>query len=419
MSRRVDNFQPERLEDALLARGFTAVELAARMGVSPYTVSRWRNDARLPSPELLAQLAGELRVSPQWLMRPKAPPLSRPNFRGSVAQMKADRSLLNVRVGWLAEMAEQLEEYVDYPAVNVPRLSFSKATEISDADIEGAAEHCRAVWGLREAPVADVVLLLENAGVIVAREETGTARIEGLSAWSQKGRPYVLLCADKANGFRSRFDAAHELGHLVLHGSIAAPNDATTHKLMELQAHRFAGAFLLPAKSFAGEVSLPVSLQGLLLLKKRWGVSVAAMILRLVALGVLSDNDYLRLIKLRSAKWGNKQEPLDGDLVPETPRLLRRTAEMLVDAGVFSVAGLEDFFGLSMADVERLLGFPWGSLTRPAAQVIAMPTMRNLSGPANRFDNPGHVVEIGQASTRFGRPSNAYSPASKRISEDD
>lgn len=183
-------------------------------------------------------------------------------------------------------------------------------------------------------------------------------------------RPLVLLCADKGNGFRGRFDAAHELGHLVLHSYIEAPNDSATHKLVEQQAHRFAGAFLLPAKSFVAEVAVPVTLQGLLMLKPRWGVSVAAMIMRLVALKLLGESDYLRLIKLRSAKWGNKQEPLDDERAPEEPRLLRRTADLLHEAGVVRREALTGFTGLSGRDLEGLLGLPWGALTKPTAEVM-------------------------------------------------
>lgn len=372
MARKIENFVPARLDQALAARGFSAVELAARVGVTSTTISRWRNEAQQPSGELLFKMADALRVTPQWLTRPLPSPLSRPNFRGSVAQMKADRALLASRTAWLAELAASFEEYVDYPDVNLPTFGFSKATEISDEDIEDAAIACRELWGLKDGPVSDVVLLLENAGVIVAREETGTARIEGLSAWTAEGRPVVLLCADKGNGFRGRFDAAHELGHLVLHRFVPGAPDAATHKLMELQAHRFAGAFLLPAKAFAAELPMPVSLQGLLMLKPRWGVSVAAMIMRLRALKVLDDADYMRLIKLRSAKWGNKAEPLDGERQPEQPRLLGRTAKLLHEAGVVTHESLSDFIGLSNRDIESLLGLPFGYLSPEKADVVAL-----------------------------------------------
>lgn len=372
MTRTIENFVPERLEQALAARGFSAVELAARIEVTSTTISRWRNRAQIPSGEMLDRLAAELRVSPEWLTRPVHAGISSPYFRGSIAQMKADRALLNARTNWLDEISLQLEEYVDYPQLDIPFKRYAKLNEITDADIEEAADECRDHWGLKNAPIADVLLLLENAGVILSREETGTPRIEGLSAWSANGRPLVLLCADKGNAYRSRFDAAHELGHLVLHRFIEAPTSAATHKQMEQQAHRFAGAFLLPSKGFAAEVASPVTLQGLLFLKKRWGVSVAAMIMRLLALGVIGESDYLRLIKHRSAKWGNKREPNDDDREPEKARLLKRTVELLSSEGIVTMDALPSLLGLSARDVESLLGLPFGSLDMPKANVLEL-----------------------------------------------
>lgn len=369
MTRSIENFIPERLEQALAARGFSAVELAARINVATTTISRWRNGAQFPNGETLEILADALRVSPEWLTRPIFLRVSHPYFRGSIAQMKTDRAILQTRMQWLNELSSQLEMYVDYPKVTLPCAQHTKLIEITDQDIEAAAEQCRENWGLKNGPAADILLLLENAGVIVAREETGTPRIEGLSAWNSSGRPFVLLCSDKGNAYRSRFDAAHELGHLVLHRHIEPPNDAAAHKLMEQQAHKFAGAFLLPSTGFSAEVSSPVTLQGLLFLKKRWGVSVGAMIMRLVALGIIGESDYLRLIKLRSAKWGNKAEPNDDDREPEVPRLLKRTVELLDQESVLTKSTLPSMLGVSAWDVESLLGLPLGSLTKQKAEV--------------------------------------------------
>ena len=77
------------------------------------------------------------------------------------------------------------------------------------------------------------------------------------------GRPLILLSADKDSGYRSRFDLAHEIGHLVLHRHIQRTTDSARHKLMEQQAHHFAGEFLLPAETFASEVLVPPTLDDL------------------------------------------------------------------------------------------------------------------------------------------------------------
>lgn len=372
MTRSIQNFVPERLTQALAARGFSATELAARVGVTNTTISRWRNAVQVPSAAMMEAIASELRVTAEWLTRPVRDSTSKPCFRGSIAQLKQDRALLGARLTWLEEVSSQLETYVDYPDVTVPQMAMLRLSEITSDVIEDAAEKCRQAWNMGCGPAGDILLLLENAGVVVAREETGVARIEGLSAWSESGRPLVLLCADKGNAFRSRFDAAHELGHLVLHRGIDAPGDAATHKLIESHAHRFAGAFLLPAKGFAAEVNTPVTLSGLLFLKQRWGVSVGAMIMRLRSLGIVGEDDYLRLIKHRSAKWGQRSEPGDEDRDAEHPRLLRRTMELLANEGVVVPESLPDLVGLSSRDVESLLGLPIGHLAGRKADIVEL-----------------------------------------------
>lgn len=49
-------------------RGLTAVELAARLGVSKQQVSNWEHGVRLPSRESAEELARALDVSAAWIM---------------------------------------------------------------------------------------------------------------------------------------------------------------------------------------------------------------------------------------------------------------------------------------------------------------------------------------------------------------
>jgi Zn-dependent peptidase ImmA (M78 family) len=169
-----------------------------------------------------------------------------------------------------------------------------------------------------------------------------------------------LLSADKDNGYRSRFDLAHELGHLVLHPRIGRTVDHERYKQMERQAHAFAGALLMPAETFAAEVRTPVTIDDLLLLKRRWGSSVAAIIKRLRALKIIDETGEQALFKRRSARWGAKSEPGDGDRAPEVPRVLRRTVQLLVDENVMPLEAIPRHVGLPARDVEMLTGLPRG-----------------------------------------------------------
>jgi len=303
--------------------------------------------------------------------------------------------MLEARLEWAQDISIALEEFVDFPEVNLPIREFKAPEQISDADIEEAACECRDLWNLGRRAIPDLALAVEGAGVILIREETGIAPIEGLSAWSAAlQRPMVLLSADKANGFRSRFDLAHELGHLVLHKGIDRSTDPVRYKQMESQAHRFAGAFLLPAEAFAAEVKTPVTLDSLLLLKQRWGVSVAAIIMRLEALGIIDQEAKTLLFKRRSARWGVKSEPGDDARAPEQPRLLKRTIELLASSGVMPVESVPNHIGLAATDIERLTGLPDGYLSQRASVVNLTRLKAGLArkAPANATADGASII---------------------------
>ncbi|PPD51026.1 MAG: DNA-binding protein [Methylobacter sp.] len=355
----IQGFQEGRLSQILAARRLTQAQLATMVGVSPATISKWRAGTQAPEREALERLALVVNVTPEWFTRPTNKKVSLPLFRSNASAHVAARSMLEARLEWAQEIALILMEFVDYPDLTLPTRSFTDPEQITPEDIELAASECRDVWRLGRGVVQDLALAVEGAGVILVREETGIAQIEGLSAWSEAlGRPLILLSADKDNGYRSRFDLAHEIGHLILHKHIKRATDRDRHKLMEKQAHQFAGALLLPAETFATELRMPVTLDDLLLLKRRWGVSVAAITMRLHALGLLDEEGKLALFKRRSARWGAKSEPGDGDRKPEQPRLLRRTIDLLVDENVMPLDAIPRHIGLAPSDIEMLTGLP-------------------------------------------------------------
>jgi Zn-dependent peptidase ImmA (M78 family)/DNA-binding Xre family transcriptional regulator len=285
----VQGFQHTRLCQVLAARRLSQVQLASMVGVSPSTLSKWRSGTQAPEREKLERLAEVVNVMAEWFLRPCLADLSLPLFRSAASAHVAARGMLQARLEWAQDIAMALEEFVDFPDVNLPVRQFTSPEQITSEDIEEAAEECRERWGLGRAVIEDLSLATETAGILVVREETGVANIEGLSAWSRVlDRPFIFLSADKDNGYRSRFDLAHEIGHLVLHRGAPGTNSIEQHKMLEQQAHRFAGALLLPAESFAAEIRLPPTLDDLLILKRRWGVSVGAMIMRLSALELIA-----------------------------------------------------------------------------------------------------------------------------------
>jgi Zn-dependent peptidase ImmA (M78 family)/transcriptional regulator with XRE-family HTH domain len=398
MSRGVQDFKPERLKQALAARKFSQGQLATLVGVSAATISKWRSGDQSPEADTLDRLADKLSLASEWFTRPLLGAPLAPMYRSNAQALASARSKLEARMEWAQEIAMKLGEFASYPSVKIPARSFTDPDQISAADIEEAAQECRDLWCLGRSPVQDLALAVESAGVIFVREETEISSIEGLSSWSEVlERPIILLSADKANAFRSRFDLAHEVAHIVLHRYIPPATERARYKQIEKQAHQFAGAFLLPAETFVSGIQVPVTLDNLLILKQRWGVSVAAMLMRLETLGIIDADDKLSLFKRRSARWGAKSEPGDDKRIPEQPRLLRRTIDLIISSGVMPAPAIPRHLGLSPRDVEALAGLREGFFDG-SAEVIELATLRIPSKAKNDIaDQPkssGSVIQF-------------------------
>ncbi len=389
-------FQAKRLLVARDSRGLTQVALADLVNRTRSSVSRWESGDQSPEPEALSALAQALNLPVAFFLRPVPDHGYAPLFFRSMASTtQLVRKRTRARLRTAQEIALTLQNWVELPKVNVPFLDVTDHREIGEADIEQMATACRTTWCLGAGPIADVLLVLENAGAVVVKEETGTVKMDGLSNWSAADeRPYILIARDKDVRVRSRMDAAHELGHLVLHRNIEAKalNNSAHFNEIERQAFDFAGALLMPAESFPNEV-WSFSLNAFVALKERWNVSIAAMIMRCAKLDLLSDEDRQRLWKQFSARGWRKGEPLDDTLKAEEPRLLGRSVRLLVDENVRSRAELLSDFRLHAQDVELLCGLPRGYMTTESTNVVPLPRLKQRKAETTR-DN-GSVIPFG------------------------
>jgi Zn-dependent peptidase ImmA (M78 family) len=215
----------------------------------------------------------------------------------------------------LAEGVASLETRVRFPALDLPDVP-------ADSTPEEAAQFVRRAWGLGTAPLHDVVALLEQHGVIVSRLPAASETMDAFSSWAG-ARPFVILVANKQAADRARFDAAHELGHLVLRHS-GTPGDP----LLERLAHRFAAEFLAPEAGIAENLPRSIDWRRLAQLKLTWGVSMAMLVRRMHDLRVITDDDYKRgMIDLSRRGWRRHEPVTLGS--PEEPELLARAVETL------------------------------------------------------------------------------------------
>lgn len=374
--RGVLQFNGERLTQARLARGLTQASLSAVTGYSRASISKWEKGDQYPEAIAIPGIATALGVTEHWLMSEPLQIKRNPfYFRSNASITKQVRSIASIRLEWAYEISNIIQEWVDLPRVNLPQtLSREEALLINDEDIERVALECRKLWGLNDNPVSNITRVVESAGVIVVREESGYSNMDGVSTWfDPENRPYIWLSADKESGVRSRFDLAHELGHLIMHKNLLPEdqNKPQSYNEIERQADLFAAAFLMPASTISTSLRV-VTLDSLLMAKKRWGASVAALIMRAHKLDFISDEHKTRLFRNYSYRGWKTNEPFDNDMTVEQPSLLSKAIRLLLDEGNFTRKDLIEKTGYSAADIESLCGLSNGFMKENYSHEVQM-----------------------------------------------
>ena len=358
MSVGTPNFVGERLKEAREARGFTGDALGDVVGVGRASISQYETGKASPQFDVLFKLASVLKMPvPFFLRPPSCPEADNLFYRSMSGATKTDRLKARRRYVWLKEMTSYLRGYVRFPQVRVPQIDVpGELVAIDTHVIEDAADRTREEWGLGNGPISDVTLLLENNGVIVSKVTLGTIYMDGFSGWDVvSNTPYIILGDDKGSAVRSRFDVAHELGHLILHRNLPPKciHNPVDNKLIESQAYSFAKAFLLPANTFAEDLYV-VSLDSLKALKSKWLVSIGAMLYRAQDLELTSGKPAKSLWVNYTRRGWRLKEPLDDELAPEYPRLLRRAFELIISKGVQLPEQILSDLCLSTSDVQEL-----------------------------------------------------------------
>ncbi|OYX46999.1 MAG: DNA-binding protein [Alphaproteobacteria bacterium 32-64-14] len=368
-------FVPSRLVQAREAQGFITREaLARRVAKSASTVQRWEEGSATPEPDALRVLAEALNVRPEHFLRPLQNSDRPVFFRSLASSLKREKALQRARMSWLFDISSALQEYVELPEVDIPDvMGGASFKQLRSEDLERIALDLREHWSLGHGPCVDVVAFMERSGFVVASEEMGTARLDGLCRWrDDEQRPYVLLADDKMSFARRQMDAAHEMAHAVLHRGVSMEEFAENFDLIEHQAFRVASAFLLPHTVYPGETRFH-SLAEFEALKDRWKVSIKAQIKRLSDLDILDPASARTLYKSYSARGWSKGEPLDDVWAVPRPRALSEALNAVVDAQLRTKTELlSSDFTISARDVESLAGLPVGWFDEDQGAIVRL-----------------------------------------------
>jgi Zn-dependent peptidase ImmA (M78 family)/DNA-binding XRE family transcriptional regulator len=368
-------FIGERLREAREVRGHTQITLSEVLGVSNSAISQYEKGVTSPYPEIMDKLLTALNFPANFFFTPPRPPEEETIvfYRSRKSATIAARKRAEWKYTWLKEVVDYLSQFFEFPNVNFPNCPFTEDPfDISMKHIEIAASSLRTFWGLGDKIISNTVYLLENNGAIVTKLPFDNEALDAFSNWRWiENRPYVILGSDKLSASRSRLDVCHELGHMVLHRNVKKEDfkKKSVFDLIEDQAYAFAGAFLMPASSFASEfIPNLIALQSL---KMRWNVSIAAMIMRGRNLGLLSEDQERNLWRNYARKGYRRHEPLDDQIEHESPAVLRQSFETLIEHKIQTKDQILSSFCLGQKDIEELAVLPEGFLTdKPKAKVI-------------------------------------------------
>lgn len=362
-------FNGERLKSAIIYRGLTITELADKIGISKQAISQYVKGDSTPEFKNMINITNCLDFPPEYFFQSSNFDIktNATYFRALLSTNKKHRSQQIVKMEHLIIIYKILNNYIEFPALNIPKVN------VENNSIEEVAKELRSYWGLGDQPVKDIIYVLEKNGIIVTSYQTSTDNIDAysqLTAVNGEDKYIVVLSKNKKSAAKTQFNAAHELGHILLHDWTEDIESLTREefKEREKQANDFAAAFLLPKESFIKDVSLyPRDLEYYKQLKKKWRVSIQAMIVRAHQLDVLSFNQYQYLMKQVSSNGWRKKEPLDDTLETPKPTILNKSIDLLLDNNVFSGDDFikelaENNIALKSRDVELLLNLAENTL---------------------------------------------------------
>ena len=355
-----------RLKLARTEAGLSLRALSRAIGgrVTAQALGKYERGQSLPRAEVLQAVAGALRVPVSYLAGEpgQALALTAVAFRSRAIAGRRKERRVEAHVLRLLERYAAVEDLLRLPAAawrewDKPDGAPYPATHLDHA--EQGARDLRRHWGLGSEPIPDVGELLEGRGVKVVTADLDDD-VDGLLADVQHadGRTTpAIVVHDDAWGERQRFTMAHELGHLALR-----PDGVDA----EAAAHRFAGAFLMPAEALRAQVGARRTAIGfgeLFHLKRLFGVSAQAITYRCRVLGIFGQPLYRRLYdEYRRRGWLDPpyQEPF---ALPKgiKPRRFERLCLRALAEGAVSGAKAAELLGVDLDELRRLMEEPPGA----------------------------------------------------------
>lgn len=321
-----------RLKQARLLAGMTQRQLASALGekglkITAAAISKYEKGKSFPTAQFMLLASSVLNVPGSYFLHQPATSVEWTAFRRHSKLGKKQQEAVMAYASDIVELQIELHSVL-YPNTppNLPEPAITKTFD----DAELIAAQVRATWDVGNRPLDNLLQTAEDQGVIIVEWEDESGKFDGLSG--RCGNYPVTVINANRSADRKRFNLAHEIGHLVMDTSHASEDD-------ESLAHRFAAALLVPEDHAVRELGRDrrqLDWGELMMLKRKYGLSMAAWIRRARDLKIISERYYKALNIERSSRGWRINEPVEylGD---EEPIQLKQMASRAVSEGLVSI----------------------------------------------------------------------------------
>jgi Zn-dependent peptidase ImmA (M78 family)/DNA-binding XRE family transcriptional regulator len=328
-------FNGSRLKEARLFNKLTITELAEKLNVTKQMISKYENGKSEPSFEKSLLLMNILGYPREFFYTTDNYIIENEGifFRSRLTATQKSKQPASIALKYSVIVRDFLEQYIDFPALQNREI-------YEDKDDPGEiALSIRKSLNLGLDPIDDIVEVAELMGFTVINMDFQEDKVDAFSSMNTiNGNSYFVITTGNSGSFyRQQFSIAHEIGHWALHQNINPQElDKEEYKVMENEANKFASIFLMPKESFGNELKNKIvdEIDTYYNLKRKWNVSMAAMIMRARDLDIITSEQEAKLYKqMHYRRWRNP-EPFDLETKVPSPVAFKQSLELLIDENI-------------------------------------------------------------------------------------
>ena len=342
----------ERLKLARKRSGLSLRALSSRIEgvVSAQAIGKYERGEMMPSSNVAIALAEALEVSLSYLLSPSNVSLESVEFRKLTSTKAKERAAVEAEVLDHVDRYLQVEELLGISGSLPDEPAGAPYSIAVVEDAERAAMSLRSDWNLGGSPIQNLTELLEEHGIKVFKLSLPES-VDGLSCRVRRvggDDVPVVVCSTAKSLERQRFTIAHELGHMVL--------DIPSTVREEKACHRFAGALLAPRSELIGEVGrrrFNFGFTELMDIKKMFGISAAALVMRMRDLGIITESTMQRIFRGIGRSW-RKNEPCPLKRT-ETPRRFLRLCLRALAEDEISDSKAAELLRMRVSEIEHIM----------------------------------------------------------------